>query len=78
MVVSDRDKERMRRLGEDLDATKNFDRGTPEQRAGLLKVVNDLRRRAGLDPVEDEPYPEEGLYERARALGMARTDRGRS
>ena len=64
----------MRRLAHDLRAGETDDRGTPEERRRILEFVNDDRIRHGSEPLVYRA-PEEGLYERARSLGMARTDR---
>jgi hypothetical protein len=73
MVRAD-DERRMRRLGADLDESVVDDHGTTEERAERLEWINDGRRRIGLEPLDDRA-PEEGFYDRARSLGMARTDR---
>lgn len=73
-MVSDRDRAKMQRLSIDLVDGETDDRGTPEQRRRILDSINADRRRRGLEPLTDRA-PEEGLYERARTLGMARVDR---
>lgn len=73
-MVSDVDRTKMRRLARDLADGESDDRGTPEQRRQILETINADRRRQGLEPLTDRA-PEEGLYERARSLGMARIDR---
>jgi len=73
-MVSDRDRAKMQRLSTDLADGETDDRGTPEQRRRILDSINTDRRRRGLEPLTDRA-PEEGLYERARTLGMARVDR---
>jgi hypothetical protein len=73
-VVSERDRAKMQRLGRDLAAGETDERGSPEQRRALLEVINADRIAHGLEPLDDRP-PEEGLYARARSLGMARIDR---
>jgi len=73
-MVSDRDRTKMQRLSIDLTDGETDDRGTPEQRRRILDSINADRRRQGLEPLTDRA-PEEGLYERARTLGMARVDR---
>jgi hypothetical protein len=73
-MVSERDRAAMQRLGRDLAASETFERGTPEQRSAILAGINERRRRAGRDPLDDRA-PEEGLYDRAKSLGMARIDR---
>jgi len=64
----------MQRIGRDLAAGETQDRGTAAQRSAILDRVNADRARHGL-PVLSDGAPEEGLYERARSLGMARIDR---
>jgi hypothetical protein len=73
-MVSDRDRAKMQRLAADLASGETDDRGTPDQRRDLLAVINADRARHGAEPLSDRA-PEEGLYERARSLGMARIDR---
>lgn len=73
-MVSDGDRAKMQRLAVDLADGVTDDRGTPEQRRRILDSINADRRRQGLEPLTDRA-PEEGLYERARTLGMARVDR---
>lgn len=73
-MVSDRDRAKMQRIGRDLAAGETDERGTPEQRRSLLDRINADRADHGITPLDDRP-PEEGLYERARSLGMARIDR---
>jgi len=73
-VVTESDRAKMRRLALDLVDGESDDRGTPEQRRRILETINADRRRQGLEPLT-ERAPEEGLYERARSLGMARVDR---
>jgi len=73
-MVSEADRRKMRSIGRDLADSEIDDRGTHERRREFLDVVNAARRRAGRAALDDRP-PEEGLYERARALGMARIDR---
>jgi hypothetical protein len=64
----------MQRIGRDLAAGERDERGTREQRRKLLDVINADRIAHGLAPL-DERAPEEGIYDRARSLGMARIDR---
>jgi hypothetical protein len=64
----------MRRIAADLAESERDDRGTPEQRRTILGWINDQRAAIGAPPLEDRA-PEEGLYERARSLGMDRIDR---
>lgn len=73
-MVSDRDKAKMRRLARDLAESETDDRGTAEQRRLILDLINADRMRQGAEPLV-ERAPEEGLYERAKSLGMARVDR---
>lgn len=73
-MVSNADRTKMGRLARDLAAGESADRGTPEQRQQIIVTINADRRRQGLEPLSDRA-PEEGLYERARSLGMARIDR---
>ena len=73
-VVSERDRAKMQRIGHDLAAGQTDERGTKAQRQALLAAINADRAAHGLAPLDDRP-PEEGLYVRARSLGMARIDR---
>jgi len=73
-MVSDRDRAKMQRLTRDLAQSESDDRGTPEQRRDILETINADRSSQGREPLADRA-PEEGLYERARSLGMARVDR---
>ncbi len=73
-MVSERDRAKMHRIGTDLAAGEIDDRGTVDQRADILGIVNGKRRRAGRDLLDDRA-PEEGFYDRAKSLGMARIDR---
>jgi hypothetical protein len=73
-MVTERDRAAMRRLADSLADSETDERGTAGQRARLLAIVNEGRRRSGRSPL-DERAPEEGLHGRARALGMARVDR---
>lgn len=73
-MVSAHDRAKMHRLGEALAESESNDRGTPQQRQNVLAMINAGRVRDGLEPMTDRA-PEEGLYERARSLGMARIDR---
>ena len=73
-MVSDRDKATMRLVGRDMDAGESHDRGTVEQRAAILRCINADRAKHQLPALTDRA-PEEGFYERARSLGMARVDR---
>lgn len=73
-MVSERDKAKMDRLGRDLAAGESNERGTPEQRRALLDHINADREQHQIPRLTDRA-PEEGLYERARSLGMARVDR---
>jgi hypothetical protein len=73
-MVSEREKAKMRQLASDLAASETDDRGTPEQRRDILELINADRLRRGAEPLTDRAH-EEGLYERAKSLGMARIDR---
>jgi len=64
----------MQRISRDLASGEREDRGTPEQRRKLLELINADRIAHGLNPLDDRA-PEEGIYDRARSLGMARIDR---
>jgi hypothetical protein len=64
----------MQRIGRDLAAGERDDQGTPEQRRKMLERINADRAAHGLEPLVDRA-PEEGIYDRARSLGMARIDR---
>lgn len=74
MTVSDADRSKMRRIAADLEAGESDERGTPAQRRSLLEWINADRATIGAAPLDDRA-PEEGLYERAKSLGMARIDR---
>ena len=74
MTVSASDRSKMRRLAVALAASETGDRGTPEQRRDLLELINADRALIGA-PALDDRAPEEGLYDRAKSLGMARIDR---
>jgi hypothetical protein len=74
MSVSESDRAKMRQIARDLADSETDDRGTPEQRADLLALINEGRREVGLAALVDRA-PEEGLYDRAKSLGMARIDR---
>ena len=74
MTVSERDRARMRRLAADLAESETDEPGTPEQRRAILAWINERRAEIGAAPLHDRA-PEEGLYERARSLGMDRIDR---
>jgi citrate lyase beta subunit len=73
-MVSDQDRAKMQRFARDLANSETNDRGTPQQRQRILESINADRQGQGLEPLTDRA-PEEGLYERARTLGMARVDR---
>lgn len=73
-MVSESDKVKMRRIGRDLAGGETHDRGTAAQRNAILDRINADRAQHGLPALSDRA-PEEGLYERARSLGMARIDR---
>jgi hypothetical protein len=73
-MVSQRDRSKMRRLATDLAEGESDDRGTPAQRREILAHINADRLRHGADALVDRA-PEEGLYDRAKSLGMARIDR---
>jgi hypothetical protein len=64
----------MQRLARDLAESETDHRGTPEQRNEILADINERRRRADRQVLDDRA-PEEGLYDRAKSLGMARIDR---
>lgn len=73
-MVSDDDRAKMARLARDLNADEVDDRGTVEHRRVILEWINADRVAHGRKPFVDRA-PEEGLYERARSLGMERVDR---
>ena len=73
-MVSPDDKRKMARIAADLAAGETNDRGTESQRAELLKIINADRAAHGRPALTDRA-PEEGFYDRARSLGMARIDR---
>jgi hypothetical protein len=73
-MVSERDRVMMARVARDLADGETDDRGTPEQRRVILEEINADRIRHGIEPLEDRA-PEEGFYDRAKSLGMARIDR---
>ncbi len=73
-MVSESDRAKMARLARDLADSETYDRGTPQQRRAILDEINVDRGRHGVEPLVDRA-PEEGLYDRAKSLGMARIDR---
>ncbi len=73
-MVSESDRAKMARLARDLADSETDDRGTPQQRRAILDAINVDRARHGVEPLVDRA-PEEGLYDRAKSLGMARIDR---
>lgn len=77
MALSNDDRAYMQRLAAALRNIEREDCGDPDDRLALLAIVNERRRADGRDELRDEDQvrPEEGIYRRARALGMARTDR---
>jgi hypothetical protein len=74
MTVSTSDQSKMRTLAITLAESETDDRGTPEQRRALLELINLDRAGVGATALDDRA-PEEGLYDRAKSLGMARIDR---
>lgn len=74
MAVSESDRSKMRRIAGDMEAGESDDHGTAAQRADILAVINEGRSHDGRAPLVDRA-PEEGLYDRAKSLGMARIDR---
>ena len=70
-MVSEHDRQAMLRLARDLAASETDAQGTPEQRAEVLALINADRVRDGAEPLADRA-PEEGFYDRAKSLGMAR------
>ncbi len=72
--MNEADRAKMQRIARDLEVGETDDRGTSAQRADLLALINEGRVRSGAAPLDDRA-PEEGLYERAKSLGMARIDR---
>jgi hypothetical protein len=73
-MVSESDQAKMARLARDLADSETDDRGTAEERRVILEEINADRARRGVEPLVDRA-PEEGLYDRAKSLGMARIDR---
>lgn len=73
-MVSESDRAKMARLARDLANSELDDRGTAAERRVILEEINADRVRHGIEPLEDRA-PEEGLYDRAKSLGMARVDR---
>jgi hypothetical protein len=73
-MVTEFEKAKMRRIGRDLATGETHDRGTAAQRSAILAGINADRAHHGLPALSDRA-PEEGLYERAQSLGMARIDR---
>ena len=73
-MVSDDERANMSRIGRDLSLGETDERGTPQQRRQILDEINRARVGTGLASLDDRA-PEEGLYDRARSLGMARIDR---
>lgn len=77
MAVSQQDRERMSRLARDL-ADAEVDRAVEgEALAKAVERANARRAARGIPPLREdsERRPEEGLYERARSLGMRRVGR---
>lgn len=73
-MVTARDKAKMRSIASALSEGETDRRGTPIQREQILNYINEDRARQGVQPLLDRA-PEEGFYDRARSLGMARIDR---
>jgi hypothetical protein len=73
-MVSERDQAMMARVARDLADGETDDRGTPDQRRVILEEINADRIRHEIEPL-DARAPEEGFYDRAKSLGMARIDR---
>jgi adenosine deaminase len=73
-MVSERDRAMMVRVARDLANGESDERGTPEQRRAILDEINADRIDHGIEPLADRA-PEEGFYDRAKSLGMARIDR---
>jgi hypothetical protein len=73
-MVSERDRVIMARVARDLADGETDERGTPEQRRAILEEINADRIDHGIEPLDDRA-PEEGFYDRAKSLGMARIDR---
>jgi 8-oxo-dGTP pyrophosphatase MutT (NUDIX family) len=78
-MVSEEDKRRMRRLAEDLKAIESDTQIEGQALRDLIHWINEWRVKAGISPLEtrdDNDIPEQGLYDRAKALGMVRARRG--
>ena len=73
-MVSAHDKAKMRSIAASLTQAETTQRGTPAERRQMLDHINSDRARHGAPPLLDRA-PEEGFYDRARSLGMARIDR---
>lgn len=73
-MVSDRDKAKMQSLAASLRESETDRRGTSVERQQMLAYINKDRARHGAPPLIDRA-PEEGFYDRAKSLGMARIDR---
>jgi hypothetical protein len=75
--VTDEEKARFRRQAEDLAKIDDGEPGTVERRREILDGINAMRAEDGrsLFTDEDEDPPELEFFRRAKALGMARTDR---
>jgi hypothetical protein len=78
-MVSAEDRRRMKRLAEDLKEAEIDTSVEGEALRELIRWANEGRRKAGIAPLETrekDDIPEQGLYDRARALGMVRPRRG--
>lgn len=73
-LVSDDDREVMRRWARDLPQIESFDNGTPEWRNDMTAWINSLRAASGIPPLKEwwENKTEPELHERAKSLGLLR------
>lgn len=78
MPVSDEDKRRMRRLAQDLKEFETDELVEGEKRLALILDANKRRAAEGrplLEVPDPDAIPEQGLYDRAKRLGMVRRRR---
>jgi hypothetical protein len=75
-MVSDADRARMASLARDLAAVETDEPASDDALGRAVAAANAHRARHGLPPLaQDEAFPEENLYIRARALGLRRIRR---
>lgn len=77
-MVSEEDRRRMRRLSEDLASVENDESIDLRSYRMIREWLNERRAERGLPLLEtddEDDAPEEGILERAKALGMVRPRR---